>query len=46
MVRYSWGGKTSVFLSETLQSDSLEGNIKDVAMCQRIMIDKADLKQL
>ena len=31
--------------SETLEPDALGGNIKDVAMCQRIMIEEADLKQ-
>ena len=39
------GGKNNVLWSETLQSDSLEGNIKDVSMCQRIMIEEAELKQ-
>ena len=45
MVRDSWGDKTSVLWSETLEPDALGGNIKDVAMCQRIMIQEADLKQ-
>ena len=30
---------------ETLEPDALGGNIKAVAMCQRIMIEEADLKQ-
>ena len=46
MVRDSWGDKTSVLWSQTLKPDSLVGNIKDVAMCQRIMIEEVDLKQL
>ena len=39
------GDITSVLWSETLEPDALGGNIKDVAMCQRIMIEEADLKQ-
>ena len=39
------GDITSVLWSGTLQPDALGGNIKDVAMCQRIMIQEADLKQ-
>ena len=45
MVRVSWGDTTSVLWSETLEPDALGGNIKDVAMCQRIMIEEADMKQ-
>ena len=39
------GDITSVLWSETLEPDALGGNIKDVATCQRIMIEEADLKQ-
>ena len=45
MVRDSWGDKTSVFRSETLEPDALGGNIKDVVMCQRVITEKPDLKQ-
>ena len=39
------GDITSVLWSETLEPDALGGNIKDVAMCQRIETEEAELKQ-
>ena len=45
MVKDSWEDMTSVFWSETLEPDALGENIKDVAMCQRIKTEEAELKQ-